>query len=345
MKHLMVCILCMMLLIPNACADTRAHWGTYAWETGEPPYDPDMLNTTGIVCWTSKVTEARTFVSTYILHSIDLATGKVSSFPIERAYLVASDSSYEGVLIARETGRVTSVHQFQLNGSEKLLFSYELDQPDPEYHDRKDVVVAYQNGYLYYRRYVDGKIHLRRDGTNGDVYDYQAPNSWYDPFNSKGILASVIQNADDAEILILEYPYMGIRELLDVNQQGLWSLDIECWLDDSRFLFWANTEKGGWRADQMLFLMDIENQQWSMYTDSSGEPILRSEWSYGEYPNSNTENTQVLFFHGLEEDFFCVPIILDLTTGKSIVLYETKHTDKYDEYCASDRAFWYSTKD
>ena len=319
------------LTVVYFCCHALASSPSFAWETHKMPYS---LKLQGIICWTGVREYKSNGLKEPVLHTMDLSTGVIQTQPRDGWYLIQTDYHTNGTLLARQTNGKIQIAQWTRDGSWKPLLEYPFVNTYKQFGagaaiNYDDAVIAYMNGYLYYRSSDSGETHLHRDDLRGNTYTYSLANTT-GPISPRGNLASW----NDEGILCIE-EVDGKVEI--IPHSGYYSLRPFVWLDDGQLLLWVQTEK---EAVKTLYLYECNTQSLDPYKTTNGDMIYYEYGSEGFSASVDPSNGNILQMVLCGEGFYNVPTILDLTTGKPVFVSETEHTEVYDEFCEHDIAVW-----
>lgn len=329
MKCAVLSVLLLFVFVCNAFASA-------SWETGEMPYTPSL---SGSVCWTTmrKFKDERPCEAMF--HSMDLSTGEIQTRGMNDWYIIATDLSQNGTLVARQNGGLLEIAQYSSNGSWEPFLKYPYDNSYTSWDASTTMnynrsVMAYLNGCIYYVVSDDAHEWIRCEDINGNIHDYQtgylltqiSPNGNIDGVD--GDNNRVIETMDGSVFVIGRNASWENRRYFPV-----------AWLDDERLLMWVRKLDNG--SAQYLYEYQYQDDQFTQVYNENGEPVLCVDGSDGYTSSYNPLNQQIAQLVYWAEDYFSVPTILNSATGLPVFIAETEHTDTYDDYCtSSDRITW-----
>ena len=302
----------------------------YAWETRRLSYDGSLQ---GVICWTGMRRYKSGDLKEPVLHIMDLSTGDIQTQPRDMWYLIQTDYRANGTLIARQIEGKLQIAQWTAENRWEAMLEYPFVSANKRfapgaYMTYDNAIVAYMNGYLYYRSTQDGEIYLHRDDLHGNVYTYSL--SIGGPISPNGTIVG-----ENAERAFCIEDAGGKQELVRCGE--CYSFSPCVWLDDDRLLAWVRMDRD---AELTLYMYDRSTHNLNPYLNGNGELILYETGSEGNAGSVDPNSGNVLQMMLCGEGFYNVPTILNLTTGKPVFLAETEHTEDFDEFCEFDIAAW-----
>ena len=328
MKRAVLSVLISLLLCCSALA-------AGPWETGRLPY---RRNLKGSVCWTGMRIYHEGRKAEPVFHSMDLSTGKISTRELGDWYLIQTDLRKNGTLIARHDGSTLQIAQYGDDGKWTPFLEYPVEADYTHWDTATAMnytrpVIACQGGYLYYMM-SDGEAEwVRRDDMKGHVRDY-----------AHGFQGTVISpggslwGTDGDENKVVETA-AGDVYIIGRNDEKNRSYFPIAWLNDERLLMWVRELDQNW--DEYLYSYNFRSDSFTPVCDKKGKHILSTEGCSGFTSSLNPANGQIVQLIFWAEDFYCVPTVLDPSSGLPVFIAETEHTDKFDEHCtSSDRVSW-----
>lgn len=330
-KLALLMVLCLLLVF---CHNAFAYDLQYAWETRKLPSDGSLR---GVICWTGMRRYKSDDLNEPVLHIMDLSTGEIQTQPRDTWYLIQTDYRANGTLIARQIEGKLQIAQWTAENRWETMLEYPFVSAYQRFapgacKTYDNAVVAYMNGYLYYRSSRDGEMYLHRDDLQGNVYTYSL--SIGGPISPNGVIVG-----ENAERVFCIEEAGGKQEL--VRCEECYSFSPSVWLDDDRLLAWVRTDRD---AELTLYMYDRSTQSLNPYLNGNGDLILYESGSEGNAGSIDPNSGNVLQMTLRGEGFYNVPTILNLTTGKPVFLAETEHTEEFDEFCEFDIAVWLIAK-
>ena len=333
MKRAVLVVLLLAVLLMDIL--TCSAFGLASWETGKMPYKPSM---SGEVCWTTMREYKEDLRKEGIFHSMDLSTGKISTRPLYDWYLIQTDLSQNGTLIARHSDGILQIAQYSGKGKWSPFLEYSYDNTYTYWDASTNMnyfrsVIAYLDGRLYYMMSDGKKEWVRRDDMRGNVHDYSTGYRM-SKISPSGKLDGV--DADDNKVVETADGSVYIIGRNDEKNRSYFPI---VWLDDDRMLVRVRELDQNW--DEYLYEYSYADDKFTPVCNDKNEHILCVEGSAAYTASYNPSTTQVVQLVFWAEDFFCVPVVLNQSTGLPVFIAETEHTASYDEYCTtSDRVVW-----
>ena len=328
MKRAILALLLVSMLSITAFA-------TASWETGRMPYKPSLP---GKVCWTTMREYKEDDRREAIFHSMDLSTGEINTEQLDDWYLIQTDLSQNGTLIARHSDGLLQIAQYSLKGEWEPFLEYPYDNAYTNWDAATQLnysrsVIAYIDGFLYYMMSDGSREWVRRDDMNGNVHDY-----------ATGYQTTIISpggnlNGSDFDHNKVIETADGSVFIIGRNSEKNRSYFPIAWIDDERLLLWARELDEN--RKQYLYEYSYADDKFTPVCNDAGEHILSVEGSSGYATSLHPSNDQIVQLVYWAEDYFSVPTVLSKKTGLPVFIAETEHTDSYDEYCtSSDRVIW-----
>ena len=328
MKRAMLVLVLLLSICGIALADA-------AWETGRMPYKPGLK---GSVCWTGMLEYKEDNRKEMVFHSMDLSTGKISTRELDDWYLIHTDLTQNGTLIARQAEGMLQIARYSRDGTWKpfLEYAYANDYRawDPNasmYHSRS--VLAYLDGHLYYLMTDGEREWIRRDDMKGNVHDYSTGESGTCISGGGCITGYDSENDDFIETIDGSVFMIGRND--DKNR----SYFPIAWIDNDRLLLWVRELDEN--RNEYLYEYSYQDDTFTPVYNDKGQHILCETGSMGRSASIDPANGQVVQLVLWAEGYYDVPAVLKRSTGKPVFIAETQHTKTYDEYCTGiDRISW-----
>ncbi|MDO4356630.1 MAG: hypothetical protein Q4E13_08995 [Clostridia bacterium] len=267
------------------------------------------------------------------LRRLRLSDGETAVDAVSPGYVIDKNAAeYSGALFAqeREDGSVSIIHRDWSAPDEVLL---EWPAAPGALMDGNQTIRAFMNGYVYYlARTEDGLIHLCRIGADGDthVYLYARDNIRIIDHYAISIDGKVAYTLIEEEEATGEWRVSLTIETPDGTRQSVTNLEGRIpgcmgWLTPDTLILVAENQE-----ERVLMGIDAEGTIRPLETADGKTISVRQPPALGSNLAVSPDGRYVAylayvdtpFYDVYEDDDDGVPVILDLTTGKSGYIYD-----------------------